>query len=343
MSKHTSSPVVIGTGLIALDLVVSADRSVPIKDWAGGTCGNVLAILGSLDWSAFPIARLNTDVASLRVAQDLEQWGVNLEFSSQAPTTDIPMIVQKINHGQDGGKSHSFSWKCPTCNAWLPPYKAVTGKSINDILSQLPTADVFFFDRVSRGALILAEDAKKNGALVFFEPSATSTEKQFVEALNLADVVKYSEERFPEKICAKSALLEIQTQGQKGLLVNSRLPNAKTQGWEKLDAISADQIVDTAGCGDWLTAGFLSKIGAGGVKKFEKIQAKSLSAALRFGQALSAWNCKFEGARGGMYAEEQINISYLSGKRTKKERIRISPSKTKNDKHPTAVPCPVCH
>ncbi len=43
------------------------------------------------------------------------------------------------------------------------------------------------------------------------------------------------------------------------------------------------------------------------------------SAALRYGQALAAWNCGFEGARDGMYSvttaefREQINLLYQGG------------------------------
>ena len=34
------------------------------------------------------------------------------------------------------------------------------------------------------------------------------------------------------------------------------------------------------------------------------MDAQGLSKALRYGQALAAWNCAFEGARGGMYLVE---------------------------------------
>jgi fructokinase len=40
----------MGTGLVALDLVVSNDNSVPPRYYAGGTCGNVLTILSFLGW-----------------------------------------------------------------------------------------------------------------------------------------------------------------------------------------------------------------------------------------------------------------------------------------------------
>ena len=45
-------PEVLGTGLIAIVLVVGPDPGTPVRSWAGGTCGNVLSILS--------VRRLNT-------------------------------------------------------------------------------------------------------------------------------------------------------------------------------------------------------------------------------------------------------------------------------------------
>ena len=39
-----TQPKVVGTGLIALDVVIGPDPETPVRSWAGGTCGNVLSI-----------------------------------------------------------------------------------------------------------------------------------------------------------------------------------------------------------------------------------------------------------------------------------------------------------
>ncbi len=44
----TGRPTVMGTGLIALDVVVSDQRLGDRRVYAGGTCGNVMAILSYL-------------------------------------------------------------------------------------------------------------------------------------------------------------------------------------------------------------------------------------------------------------------------------------------------------
>ena len=119
-------PKVFGTGLIALDLVVGPDPDTPARSWAGGTCGNVLSILAYLGWDAYPIARMNDDVASDRVRADMKRWGVHLDWANCTPTAHTPIIVQEIRRRRDGRPDHRFSWSCPHCGKWLPPFKAIT-------------------------------------------------------------------------------------------------------------------------------------------------------------------------------------------------------------------------
>lgn len=61
-------------------------------------------------------------------------------------------------------------------------------------------------------------------------------------------------------------------------------------------------VIDAAGCGDWLTAAFVNEVGRSGLVGFTGLSRSELRAGLAIGQASAAWNCHFEGARGGMYA-----------------------------------------
>ena len=56
-------PVVAGTGLVALDVVINHATGSPQKVFAGGTCGNVLTILSYLGWLSYPIARMDRDAS----------------------------------------------------------------------------------------------------------------------------------------------------------------------------------------------------------------------------------------------------------------------------------------
>lgn len=302
------SPAAVGTGLLALDVIYNAESDGPLQCFAGGTCGNVLTILSYLDWKAFPVARLSPGVAANRVLADLRQWKVSPDFISTEADGSTPIIIQRIGRRPSGQPYHTFSWRCPECGAHLPGYKPVLAGVAQELVESLPSAQVFFFDRVSRGVLHLAKNLSEAGAAVVFEPSGIGDPGLFREAWALADIVKYSHERLRDiaDLELKHAerervLLEIETLGEDGLRYRSRLPKAKSKSWTTLAPFPVADLKDAAGSGDWCTAGLLSKLARGGQAGLKRTSEAALHQALRYGQALAAWNCGFEGARGGMY------------------------------------------
>lgn len=299
-------PVILGTGLIALDVVIpNGSQSLP-QLWAGGTCGNVLASLAFLGWEAYPIARLRDDAASRQIVQDLGRWGVKPDFLGLDPSGSTPVIVQHIHCIPGRGATHSFSRKCPSCGTRLPWYKPVRVADAVELVPRLPEASVFFFDRTSAGAVHLAREAAGAGALVVFEPSAAADEKELRRAMETSHVVKYSVERIGnlEGLAGELKIpLLIETQGAEGLRYLSRLKGGR-RTWVTSEAMAVRDVVDTAGCGDWCTAGIIAVLGRSGCAEFLKTTASTLREAIQFGQALAAWNCSFEGARGGMYQSD---------------------------------------
>ena len=125
-----SCPTVFGSGLIALDLVVSKETSSSFRAHAGGTCGNVLTILAYLGWNSYPIARFGDDAASEVVRADLRRWGVHLDYAGCTPSSHTPIIVQQIRRRRDGTPTHSFSWACPRCGSRLPSFQPVTRAAV---------------------------------------------------------------------------------------------------------------------------------------------------------------------------------------------------------------------
>jgi fructokinase len=176
------------------------------------------------------------------------------------------------------------------------------------LAGRLPPAQVFFFDRVSRGCLHLARKAAEGGAAVVFEPSGIGDPDLFREAWALAHVVKYSHERLRDIADLdlrpserESVILEIETLGADGLRYRSRAPKCPSKSWTGLPAFPVTELKDAAGSGDWCTAGLLNKLFRSGLTSLKKATLETLRQAFRYGQALAAWNCGFEGARGGMY------------------------------------------
>ena len=344
MTPTSIKPKVFGTGLIALDLVIGADTQSTIRNWAGGTCGNVLSILAYLGWDAYPVARMNGDMASIRVQSDMAKLGVHLDLINCAPVANTPIIVQVIKRSLDGSSKHRFSLFCPHCSKYLPPFKPITKDAAERVKDELSNASVFFLDQLSRGALNLAIEASACGAMIVFEPSGLSSEKLMTEALELAHIIKYADNRLsgiPGAMASLSAnLLEIQTLGSHGLRYRHRLSQGLSN-WIHLKALRAPRVADTCGSGDWCTAGLIAKVGVDGYQGLRLASARSIRATLRYGQALAAWNCGFEGARGGMYIvsrrtfERQIN-RLLNG-----ESYSVTQFPTSADLHPIVI-CPAC-
>ncbi|MBY0247560.1 MAG: carbohydrate kinase family protein [Nitrospiraceae bacterium] len=335
--KSPSKPAIWGTGFIALDLILSGTSKKSRWLWAGGTCGNVLTILSFLGWEAYPISRLNGDAASRLVQQDLARWGVHLKFAKSIPSAKTPIVIERIGQKPNGGgPKHQFTWLCPACGSWVPGYAPVLVSAAKEIVKEIKDPKVFFLDRVSPGALILAKASLERGALIVFEPSGVGDQKLFGEALEIAHIVKYSHERIKDRSIIAShpnPFLQIETFGKEGLRYKSRLGASRTRGWRRLEAFTVPRLKDTAGAGDWCTAGIIHLVGDKAFSGFKSLTLDALQHALRFGQALAAWNCMFEGARGGMYAvrknEFKRDVSLINAGR------EILPPKTSN---PASVP-----
>ena len=214
-------PKVLGTGLIALDIVMNTTRKSTPFIGVGGTCGNVLTILSLLGWDSYPVARLNEGAASLRIQEDLKSWNVHLDFAQSDPPADPPVIIHTIRKDRHGQPYHRFSFNCPTCGSWLPNFKPVVAATAHEVNSAVLDNRVFFFDRASRASITLAKTSAEKGAVVVFEPISISDKKLFAEAVNACHILKYSDERFEgspvDSLAVTKPSLEIQTQGAKGL------------------------------------------------------------------------------------------------------------------------------
>ena len=232
-------PRIVGTGLIALDVITDRANDARMTLAAGGSCGNVLAILGYLGWAAYPVARMNGDAASRLIHDDLTRWGVRCDYSRLEPHADTPIVVQRNRVNRDGQRTHSFTFKCPTCGQWLPRFRPVTRHAVHMIKAKIAKPTVFYMDRVSRGILDIADACRSMGAVMFFEPTGVGDPALFEEALELAHVVKFAHDRVDASaLGAMSRLnvrLAIQTQGENGLRYLSRLENHGKHRWRHVD------------------------------------------------------------------------------------------------------------
>jgi fructokinase len=284
-----------GSGFITLDIVISERSPIP-KFYAGGSCGNILTILAYLGWKSIPIARIGNDIAGDIIVRDMKSWGVDVSFIQRDETVLSPIILERIRIS--GSPRHKFEMACPFCGTDFPRRKPMLLRSLDQLRSKLPTTEVFYFDRVSPSILSMAREQRKNGALIVFEPVKFKRDAMFEDCLKVADIVKHCyAESMDTSSLGVDIPLEIETMSEQGLRYRTNLD--KNRGWTTMRAFPIGNLVDSAGAGDWCTAGIVYTLC--NRRTLLSSSRKQIETALNVGQGLAAINCHFEGARGPMY------------------------------------------
>lgn len=335
LKPATASSACIGVGFVAADIV---EGSVEEFVAAGGSCGNVMAILAWFGWNAVPASRLGRDWAAKIVRKDLGDVGVDLANLSSEKSVQTPIVIQRFVKDRAGRRTHRFSLTCPECGGWLPRYRALTLGQADGLIAGSDAPQTFYFDRVSPAALRIAQWAKDNGALIVFEPSSIGDERQFRKAVDVCHVLKYSHDRLGHLRDlgeAQSPRVVVETLAEEGLRVRWR------GHWSELSAFEAPWFRDGAGSGDWCSAGLIHRLGTRGAVIFDTLQKPLLLAALRFGQALAAVNCGYEGARGAMMALSRDELANaLTRLATRKPDF--DPGENEPSGNETGIPKKIC-
>jgi fructokinase len=338
-----SDPLCVGTGLVALDVLVNGRTDGLLRLWAGGSCGNVLTILSYLGWQSFPIANLGVDKASETILNDMRRWNVKTDFVCQSQGNITPIIIERLSNNGSSA-IHEFKFKCPVCGSPLPRNRPLPNKLMQRIISRIPNGRVFYFDRISKAAIEFAKKQRSQGALIVFEPCKFSSRRLFKESLKVAHILKYSRDQIDGTDFEESVLLEIQTLGAEGLRYKFGGKEGESLRWKKMSAFQVLKIVDSAGAGDWCTAGIIHMIGQDGVKGFLDKSVREVEEALRFGQMLAALKCGYEGARGLMYNLERRELQSIICRLTKDEHFELTPPTTtyKSEQDQLRNVCPAC-
>ena len=332
----TDRPLIVGTGLVALDVIVD-ETSNRVDVRAGGTCGNVLTILSYLGWRSVPLARFQRDDAYAVLVADLRRWGVDTHHLELGTPTPTPVIVELLDT-----QRHRFLLVCPQCGVHLPSHRAITLNDVDSLPDRIRDPNVFFFDRVSPAAIALAEQTHTNGGIVVCEPSSIGDERLLRRALAVTDILKISAERVAARAIADASAvpLVIETLGAGGVRYS-----AFGSAWTSLGAFPATSLRDSAGAGDWCTAGVLYRLASLGALRRERFRdATTLYDAISFGQALGAWTCAFVGPRGGMYEHTRddfwSSVKKLLNRRI--PRVRLPYATDSSAKGSQNVACTEC-
>jgi fructokinase len=298
--KHSSftarTPTAVGTGLVALDVLLRDERTTAYSA-LGGSAGNVLAILAHLGWSVTPVASLGRDAAADRIYHEFKKLGADTRFLACEDHQYTPVVYQLPSNGES---THRFSFSCPFCGI-KRGFSSPEDDTLSDaVLQHAPIPSVFYFDRVTPWALELAEKYRERGAIVMFEPSVIGTDLDaFQRAIKSAHILKYADDRIDDlkDFHRDSVEVEVQTRGKRGLQFRTQ---STASSWHELPAFAIPYLADTAGAGDWCSAGFLfaliGSVAENGGSGF--MSTRRVKESLRFGQILAALNCMQVGARG---------------------------------------------
>lgn len=246
--------IVVGAGLISLDVLIWDGKLIPVGYYVGGTCGNVMMILAHMGWESYPIARLDETKDAQRIKEDMLNHNVHIDFVSTGDGK-TPVIVQRNFINKDGVPTHKFESRNNIGRFYLD-FKSLTLKQANEVIEKIDfVPKVFFFDRVSPAILKLASVFKEKGSIIFFEPSSRGGNvKMFNKCVEVSDIVKFSDQRIKDahQFDDLTDKLFIQTQGANGL--SFRLNSE----WIHLEPFMNDNVVDTAGAGDWTAAALIN-------------------------------------------------------------------------------------
>jgi fructokinase len=269
---------VLCAGYVALDLISYEER---LTHRAGGTAANVAANLAFLGWKARLAGVLGADSVGRAVVNDLKDSDVSVD-DIELRSGGTPLVVHEIR-----AKGHRFYFHCPECGRRFPKYRPLSEATARSIAERLDP-DLFFFDRASKSTAILAEELRRKGAVVMFEPSTNG--REFERCFEAAHIFKYSSDRsgaIAELRSRTKPKLEIVTDGKRG--VRATFGNKSIQ----LPAFEVE-VVDAAGAGDWTTAGLVWRLLDHDPEEWSETVVRT---ALNDAQALAAINCVYPGAR----------------------------------------------
>ena len=296
----------LGSGIYNLDTIVV--REYPegpavkkfvervVADEVGGTCGNVMCLLASLGLEAYPQASLDNSPEGLKITEDLDRYGCNLRFVTNTPDggTTLFRVTHKMN--PDGSPKISVRAGSPGGSRY-PKRKFLRVRdqapAFVEALIKEFIPDFYFFDDPAAGHRYVARELRSRGTTVYFEPSAIST-KADLECVSLSHIVKFSDENVPDTSFADAFKdkLFVQTMGKDGLRFKLR-----DGEWKSLPGVPNDNVVDTEGAGDHLTAGIIYGIVRTG-KQFADLDLEDIIPILMEAQKYASRKVSRLGSKG---------------------------------------------
>ncbi|AZS44407.1 Fructokinase [Microbacterium oleivorans] len=286
MSSESTPYALFSAGFATVDARLDIDGRVELN--AGGTALNVARATAALGHRSGLVGTIGEDPAGKLIRRVLSEDLMNVAGLTLDPEWRTPVLLQVPGRGD-----HAWRFTCPDCGTRLPKFRPSPPEKLSAILRILPPPRVLLFDRVSRFSLSLAEAWRRQGTFIVFEPAALGREGLFRRALGVSHLVKFSSSRASEfrDALKLAAVPQIETMGAAG--VRWRMPHSNQ--WSEQPSFETPHVVDTAGAGDWTTAGTLAALHRSTPLGQNELSDGSLAEALFEGQRFGAQACTWRG------------------------------------------------
>lgn len=319
-------PSALCAGYMPLDII---DDGAGPRRRAGGTAGNVAAILAFLGWDAALAGRVGDDHAGDELLADLMRAGVDCRLVDR----ERGALTTRLVHHIAGGE-HYYLYTCPHCGQKLPRSRPLTLERLETVLAARERPDVYFFDRVNSATITLAERYAEAGTLVVYEPSTPASAGFLQRAIAAAKIVKGSVEHGPGLVGSYEGgapdQLRIITEGSAG--ARFRLGDGE---WQRVGVFEVP-VVDASGAGDWTTAGMLHALAG-----ISNPTQQHVREAIEFGHSFAALNCAVPGARGLMDGRSRASVLGMAARLRRGER-RLPITRTIPNKMSSSGDCDWC-
>lgn len=289
-----------------------------VTECVGNTCGNVSSILPYLGVQTFPIAHFDLSEQGIKMKNDLQRYGADVRFVEQSIHGGTTLL-QCIHKRKKETGEHIISFRATSPGSRFLKRRFLRLRDeAPAFLQKLDfTPDIFFFDASAAGLRYLASELRQRGTLIYFEPETDDDKKNFDKALAVSDIIKFSNEKISDISFVNDYTdkLFIRTLGAEGLEFNLR-----NQGWQKVEAVKNDNVVDWEGAGDWITSQLIASLCEKDILSIGKMTNDNIRECLVKASEIASRSISFLSSKGLIDAEKgwdkptkkESNIKYTA-------------------------------
>lgn len=299
---------IIGSGVYNLDAILVREYPAwpamrpfvdrPMIEEVGGTCGNVMSILAHLGWESFPEASLDDSPEGMKVTENLRRYSCDCRYVSNTPSGGTTIL--RCLHKKDADGNHAMAFRAGSPGGSRFPKRHFLrvrdeAPAFVEALEKAPA--VYFFDDPAPGHRYIARALREKGTLVYFEPSRGLTPATLAAA-SLSDIVKVSDEAWPDVEAFRNVPLLVQTLGGNGVRFSLRGGD-----WVNLPPMPCEKVVDTEGAGDWTTSVLLDELFKGGFSGMDGLTEEDVTRALGAAQEAASRSIGYMTPKGIINAD----------------------------------------